>query len=165
MKFPRPWEIVAVAGIIAVLAFLFWPVHNDKVSAKRTACLSNIKQLAIASIIYSVDYDERFAGRDTWRDSIRLYTESKDSLVCPVIFMEKNPQLYGFAFYGKLSNAKPPPEPQTVALIFESINLSRNASGDLASLPNPGRHPSHTGGKGSYNIAYADGHAKNRAVE
>lgn len=166
MKAPRIWEILLILGVIAFLAFLLFPSGGyPKSLAKRSACLSSVKRLSISTIIYAADFNDRFPNRDIWLDSISPYVKTQDKLICPTIFAERNAQLYGYAFSGKLSNAKFPPKPETVPLVFESINLAKNASGELSSLPNPGRHPHSSGERGSNNIGYADGHAKSVPIQ
>lgn len=166
MKFPKFWEVAVILAILAGLAFLFWPigVGGSKGYAKKTMCLSNLKRLSVSTIIYAADYNELLPNRDTWLDDIYPYIKTQDKLICPIVNQERNPQLYGYAFNGRLSSAKSPAKPEAVPLIFESINLAKNASGDLDSLPSPGRHPHYTSKNGANNIGYADGHAKSVPV-
>lgn len=52
--------VLGVAGC-CVLSLILYPVFNQaRDKAKQTQCLSNLKQLANAQIMYSQDYDERF---------------------------------------------------------------------------------------------------------
>lgn len=52
-------ELLVVIAIIAILAAILFPVFAQaKEAAKKTACLSNIKQIALATIMYSADYDD-----------------------------------------------------------------------------------------------------------
>ena len=52
-------ELLVVIAIIAILAAILFPVFAQaKEAAKRTASLSNIKQLGTASMIYSADADD-----------------------------------------------------------------------------------------------------------
>ena len=89
-------------------------------------------------------------------DAIYPYHKNEWIERCPTFVKDKEvpKNLYGYAMNQAMSGAKPPPNPDTVPLIFESVNLARNASGTLDSLPNPGRHD------GKNSIGYADGHAK-----
>ncbi|MBC8064001.1 MAG: DUF1559 domain-containing protein [Chlorobia bacterium] len=161
MKLPRPLEVAAILGItVAFGSLLLWPVHAGKDSARKYACLSNVKQMALACIMYASDYDDRFPNRDNWMDASVPYLKDEDLLQCNILQRErKDPQIYGYAFNGQLSNAKLPRRPDFVELVFESMNLARNASGSKGSLPNPGRHKVGDG-LPSNNVSYADGHAK-----
>jgi prepilin-type N-terminal cleavage/methylation domain-containing protein len=54
-------ELLVVIAIIAILAAILFPVFAQaKVAAKKTADLSNVKQLALATVMYSTDYDDLF---------------------------------------------------------------------------------------------------------
>lgn len=52
-------ELLVVIAIIAILAAILFPVFAQaKAAAKRTADLSNLKQITLALIMYSGDYDD-----------------------------------------------------------------------------------------------------------
>jgi len=52
-------ELLVVIAIIAILAAILFPVFAQaKEAAKKTACLSNEKQLALATIMYGGDSDD-----------------------------------------------------------------------------------------------------------
>ncbi|HVT11771.1 MAG TPA: prepilin-type N-terminal cleavage/methylation domain-containing protein [Fimbriimonadaceae bacterium] len=53
-------ELLVVIAIIAILAAILFPVFaRAKESAKKIACLSNEKQLGLATTMYMNDYDDR----------------------------------------------------------------------------------------------------------
>jgi len=53
-------ELLVVIAIIAILAAILFPVFaRARESARRTNCLSNLKQLALGSMMYAQDYDEK----------------------------------------------------------------------------------------------------------
>src|SRR5438874_5120163 len=55
-------ELLVVIAIIAILAAILFPVFAQaKAAAKKTACLSNLKQNALAVMMYNSDYDGNFA--------------------------------------------------------------------------------------------------------
>src|SRR5215217_67863 len=52
-------ELLVVIAIIAILAAILFPVFAQaKEAAKKTATLSNAKQLGTAMLIYESDYDD-----------------------------------------------------------------------------------------------------------
>jgi len=54
-------ELLVVIAIIAILAAILFPVFAQaKESAKKTTCLSNIRELNNAWIMYSTDYDDHW---------------------------------------------------------------------------------------------------------
>jgi prepilin-type N-terminal cleavage/methylation domain-containing protein len=60
-------ELLVVIAIIAILAAILFPVFAQaKQAAKRTVSLSNQKQLALASIMYSGDYDDTIVLPTAW---------------------------------------------------------------------------------------------------
>lgn len=70
-------ELLVVIAIIAILAAILFPVFAQaKASAKSAASLSNLKQVATSSIMYSSDYDDTFCPSQNWnnRQSIGGYS-------------------------------------------------------------------------------------------
>ncbi len=56
-------ELLVVIAIISILASMIFPSFTRaREMARRTSCLSNMKQLGLAFLQYRQDYDERFPG-------------------------------------------------------------------------------------------------------
>lgn len=52
-------ELLVVIAIIAILAAILFPVFAQaRAKARQASCLSNVKQIALACLMYSDDYDE-----------------------------------------------------------------------------------------------------------
>src|SRR5262245_56475974 len=55
-------ELLVVIAVIAVLAALLVPVlAQARAEAKRTACLSNLRQIGQAQLLYAHDWDDRLS--------------------------------------------------------------------------------------------------------
>ncbi len=70
-------ELLAVIAIIAILAAILFPVFGQaKESAKKAACLSNLKQVALAFNMYITDFDDMLPAAQysvSSRDTIYFY--------------------------------------------------------------------------------------------
>jgi prepilin-type N-terminal cleavage/methylation domain-containing protein/prepilin-type processing-associated H-X9-DG protein len=71
-------ELLVVIAIIAILAAILFPVFAQaREQARKTACLSNMKQWGLAELMYQQDYDENFvlweAVEPLYRDNGTLY--------------------------------------------------------------------------------------------
>jgi prepilin-type N-terminal cleavage/methylation domain-containing protein/prepilin-type processing-associated H-X9-DG protein len=103
-------ELLVVISIIAILAAILFPVFaRARENARRSACLSNTKQIALAVAQYSQDYDEtlvsyryRPSAYYGWQIALMPYIKSTQVFVCPSArkvslcpdsFPDKNPTL------------------------------------------------------------------------
>jgi len=72
-------ELLVVIAIIAILAAILFPVFAQaKEAAKKTSCLSNMKQFSLGSIMYSGDVDDTLVcawngSQNVLRDNGSLY--------------------------------------------------------------------------------------------
>jgi prepilin-type N-terminal cleavage/methylation domain-containing protein/prepilin-type processing-associated H-X9-DG protein len=63
-------ELLVVIAIIAILAAILFPVFaRARENARRTSCLSNLKQIGLGMMQYVQDYDERYAPAFSWDSS------------------------------------------------------------------------------------------------
>lgn len=54
-------ELLVVIAIIAILAAILFPVFaRARENARRSSCLSNLKQIGLGAMMYIQDYDERY---------------------------------------------------------------------------------------------------------
>jgi prepilin-type N-terminal cleavage/methylation domain-containing protein/prepilin-type processing-associated H-X9-DG protein len=88
-------ELLVVIAIIAILAAILFPVFaRARENARRTSCLSNMKQIGLGFAMYIQDYDGTYpavyndkmgstgAKRMIWADAIRPYVKSRDIFAC-----------------------------------------------------------------------------------
>src|SRR5262245_11941185 len=58
-------ELLVVIAIIAILAAILFPVFAQaRAKARQATCLSNLKQLSTAFMMYVQDYDETYPPTD-----------------------------------------------------------------------------------------------------
>jgi prepilin-type N-terminal cleavage/methylation domain-containing protein/prepilin-type processing-associated H-X9-DG protein len=90
-------ELLVVIAIIAILAAILFPVFAQaREKARQTSCLSNLRQLSSAMLMYAGDYDERFppvvARPDrqqtnlylmSWMHLLEPYTKNLGVFICP----------------------------------------------------------------------------------
>ena len=67
-------ELLVVIAIIAIIAAILFPVFSKvRENARRTACLSNMKQIGLAFVQYSQDSDERLPNGSGFIDISNHY--------------------------------------------------------------------------------------------
>ncbi len=64
-------ELLVVIAVIAILAAILFPVVTQaKESAKKAKCISNLKNLSIAMVLYVDDWSDTYPARIFWDSSI-----------------------------------------------------------------------------------------------
>jgi prepilin-type N-terminal cleavage/methylation domain-containing protein/prepilin-type processing-associated H-X9-DG protein len=90
-------ELLVVIAIISLLAAILFPVFaRAREQARKSVCMSNLKQMGLAAIQYSQDYDETYSGAgifgptystnqdvSSWMQLFYPYTRSVQVFVCP----------------------------------------------------------------------------------
>lgn len=109
-------ELLVVLAIIAVLAAILFPVFSQaKASAKRTQCLSNVRQVGLANQLYAGDSDDTYVGDEVengdrtqyWGDLLDKYVrggaaedKGEATETCPaagIDFYDNRPWTYSYA--------------------------------------------------------------------
>jgi prepilin-type processing-associated H-X9-DG protein len=150
---------VAVAGIcvsgfmlisgVPILAGLMLPaLAKAKGRAQTVNCMSNLKQLALATRMYANDSDDKFPAATNWCDAVQKYTGSQKIFYCPA---NKQSQLCGYGYNAALSGLEEGKIHPTTVMLFE-IPGGWNVSGGPEELIQRARHE-----RTKVNIAFADG--------
>jgi prepilin-type N-terminal cleavage/methylation domain-containing protein/prepilin-type processing-associated H-X9-DG protein len=120
-------ELLVAIAVIAIIAAILFPVlAQARERARMSACLSNMRQIGHALMMYAQDYDETFPYERfhcpgaaegshcyVWKNAIRPYLKSVDVFACPSNqFSRSNP--------GQFSRADTMPQPGDNAEGWES---------------------------------------------
>lgn len=82
-------ELLVVIAIIAILAAILFPVFaRARENARKTSCLSNLKQIGLGFMQYAQDYDERLpwsadGGAVSWAITMQPYIKNTQIFRCP----------------------------------------------------------------------------------
>jgi len=137
-------ELLVVIAIIAILAAILFPVFAQaREKARSASCQSNLKQLAMAMLMYVQDYDEKLPNHCgwtgigiCWASSIKSYVKSLQVFACP-----SYPRVNHFMGRGETTcPANNPPEPNDIPrsygfnLCFEGACTTLSAAKKVAQI-------------------------------
>jgi len=136
-------ELVVVTLIIAALASITFPVSSrSRAKARSASCLSNVKQICLALLMYTEDNHNLLPPHEGWTDAIFPYTRNNQILICP-----EDPErtLPGYDFSPALAGTdlKSIKQPATTVMVYEAKDgrpVKRHNDGLV--------------------VGYADGHVK-----
>ena len=151
---------VAVAGTVVsgftllslpLMAAILFPVFaRAREKARQASCQSNLKQIGLAMMMYTQDFDEEFPMTDPWADSLMPYMKNEAIFHCPSA--TNDPQRsYGYNAALNLASVATLSSPAETVMNFDSQPGPNPAGGNEILVP---RH-----NEGA-NICYADGHVK-----
>jgi hypothetical protein len=140
-------------GVLILGAILF-PVFGQARERERgSSCQSNLKQVSLATLMYSQDYDGRLPLGASWMDATLTYHADDRVYRCPSI-RASGPGSYGYAYNPVFAGADVEKLGRDIRpMIFDSSNTTRNAVDAGTSVPP--RHPG-PGGRGGH-VAHLDG--------
>ncbi len=152
MKFEmRPRQMakgLVGAGLVALACALWIPLRAASLQVR---CQSNLRQIGLATMQYTRDYDEKWMLARNWKTSLAPYGKSNDTTnvdrrnVCPKTAIGF---AYNIHFDGNRLQAVS--NPATIALFYEPAKTVNADEGQ--SWATGGIH-----GDGS-NVGFADGH-------
>jgi len=178
-------ELLVVIAIIAILAAILFPVFaRARAKAQESKCLSNVKQLALANVMYAGDWDGRLpicgpsanpdlntaTSLEPWYLRLKPYDVDIDTLQCP-----SSTDIVGYGMNGwlskKLLDAMRRPARRCVVTACSTSTLKSQWVYGWGSMFDP----TWTGGNWPYNdiperhngrvnCGFLDSHAKSFAV-
>lgn len=127
-------------GLPSLIVFgIYEQFRSAKHSVQGPLCLQNLRALANAQAMYSLDNMGSLPG-ENWMDAVLPYLkEDVGAIGCPVARNVKS-NTYGFAMNEDFVGKSMATTPNDVPLIFDSTLLSYNAVGPLSTLPDRPRH-------------------------
>lgn len=137
--------LMIVASTTNILNQAFPRMHGNP-----ARCISNEKQLALATVMYAQDYDSHYPLAMNWNDGIYPYVKNTTIFSCPAV----GTTVPNYAMNRALAQVKSERvmSPASAVLLFDSRIAERNVTGDISLVDY--RH------EGGYNAAFADGHVK-----
>ncbi len=132
---------VSVAMVCLLAAVLFPCFSRTRERARRTECLSNIKQISLGLLMYAEDNDHRLPAYRGWVDAVMPYVRNRKLFICPY----DRDTFPGYALNPALAGRRLDTleQPAEVVMVYEAKD------GRLVERHNEGA-----------NYGLADGHAK-----
>lgn len=140
-------------GWIVIVGFVSKPYFASRLMARSSLCQTRLKNLSAAFFMYAQDWNDCLPPASHWGDRISRYLppEKAGSLFrCPSALSP-----FGFALNRHVAGLPMSriEHPDETVMLLETDTATRNAIGDRASLPKPGRHT------GTNNVALMNGRA------
>jgi len=96
-------ELLVVIAIIAILAAILFPVFAQaRAKARAATCLSNLKQLSLAELMYVADYDYKgsIGNTTSWNTQCILYGGNATTPAGSYNYFDPNAPVNGDGFWG-----------------------------------------------------------------
>ena len=150
-----PLQIIYLVGVAVLAVMIVYDyVRSAPPLSLQSNCLAKVKLMTSACLEYAIDNDDNLPTASRWMDLTQGYGHGRTlTFHDPKVPTSKG---YGYAFRAVASRRKITSltHPAKYVLVFDSAILSRNAAGEPASAPEPGRHG------GTNNFGFLDGHAE-----
>ena len=151
----RVWEPVILVPLFGIVSFLMLiQIAGSDWGPRKSQCISNIKRLSVAALMYRADNDGYMPLGNRWGSDIGGYLKSSEHGQNNVYKCPWGDQPYSYGLNGQLAGMaeKEFGVAETLVMVFEGTSESPNHVGGPKDFV--ARHE----GKGS--IGFADGHAK-----
>ncbi len=141
-------SILGVIALFFISLFRLGSHAHDKL--RQSSCISNLKQIGLATIAYSQDYDDRLPLKTSWSDSLGAYIKNSYIYQCP---MDNTQSRCSYSYNNKLNG-----DSLSHMKNLESIQTCFDAKGGWnSSSPVSSAVPRHYDYS---NFAFVDGHVK-----
>ena len=105
-------ELLVVIAILAILAAILFPAFaRARENARRTSCLSNVKQMGLGLMQYTQDYDETlpyYINVGVWQDTLQPYIKSRQVFICPSSALQDNMNFFNYGASTEVLTEGPP---------------------------------------------------------
>ncbi len=157
--------VVGAAVLLVVAPYSVEKLYQKRASSPPVVCLSHLKQVAMAWLMYAEDHDGQFPPAEHWPQSLQPYLVESGVLLCPADVRPQQQKSDELATSYTMSDAfgcihkEAIKEAGQAGVFFDGTKLHGKHEaagfrhGELGLL---GRE---RGAKGA-NVAYADGHCK-----
>lgn len=114
--------------------------NPENPSADYVASVGNMRAIANGMLLYVSDHDDVYPPANRWMDALTPYVPNPNVFVSPA-FVNRADE-YGYAFNAALAgtSSHEDVDPYNTILVFDSTDLSRNATAPTSTLPNPPRY-------------------------
>lgn len=122
-------ELLVVIAIIAILAAILFPVFAQaKVSAKKIAAVSNMKQILTAINLYVIDYDDTYMIRGTMNGNGQSWATGScnvEAWGCPTWDKVTHPYQKNYALF-ESGLDRSPKKPSNIGDVKRSFRVASN---------------------------------------
>jgi len=155
----RTFSLTMLIASLVIFGIAFFHIGCAAMKAHSTQCLSNIKQLATASLLYAQDYDEHLPPATRWSEVIAPHVKAAvkkndgrgdDPFRCPAT---ETPGSYGMNTALNRISLSDIASPADTVMLFDCDAPTRLFAGGADKLAR-NRH------NHAPNVAFSDGHAK-----
>ena len=146
---------LALAGLVILIVIPLLPFY-DCILTRQLICLSNVKQVALATLIYAEEHGGRLPLAPSWQEAVAPYlgTSASLRLTCPTT---EKPYVYNDKLAGYL--AYPVPSLEAPPLLWDAATDEGSAPHLSNVRHTPFGFVELPWDKPEFNVGYADGHA------